>query len=515
MKSSSPSFPRRTVLKGGAALLLTGCGLRGGASTSVGGGDPYINDDAHALAARVRDREVTARELLDLVIARIEGLEGELNAMTTRCFERARDRALRGVGSGPFAGVPFLIKDMIDCAGVRRTDGANAFFTRTPTRSPALMMALENAGLNVVGVTNVPEFATLPTTVNERFGATLNPWDVTRTPAGSSGGSAVSVAAGYVPLAHATDGAGSIRLPASYCGVFGFKPSRHRTVSGEADGKHDLIKHHHAISRSVRDSAGVLAITEDRSSTARYASVGFVRREREGGALRRPLRVGLDLNGLAAIGNDEDVLAAMASTVGLLEGLGHEVIEMPRIPLDPTQTWERVEDVFLSRLPPMIGMIEGATGKDYRDVGVLSPFALSFAATAEGRDAKAMLSESVAYFERCEQVWESWASGVDVVLSPVQPTGPPPVDLFSVESSWEAESESMRAFMNFTAMANITGAPAMSVPLHWTEEGWPIGSQFMALPGRDRELLELAYQLESARPWRGRWAPISVARLRT
>jgi amidase len=501
-------FRRRTVLKAGAALALSACTSRLVTPARPAGADPFVDDDAIELARRVRNHEVTPLELVDLVIARIEALEGSLNAITTRTFERARTRAATIPLDAPFAGVPFLIKDMIDCAGVPRTDGAHAVFERTPAESPAYMKAVEASGLNIVGVTNVPEFATLPTTVNLRSGATANPWDPTRTPAGSSGGTAAAVAAGYVPLAHGTDGAGSIRLPSSYCGVFGFKPSRERTLSGEAHGGHDLVKHHHAISRSVRDSALLLSLTEDVASTARYAPIGFVRGEASRGERVRR-RIGVDRGGVAGLTPDAETSKALDAAAKLLASLGHEVFEMPPLPLSPDEFWEHLEAHFFARTPGLMRLTEALTGEPFEETSVLSPFTMSFVRLGAVR-APGARERVVAYFRRLERELVAWMDGVDAVLSPVQPIVQPAIDVYSPDSTWQVESPSMRAFMNYTGLANATGAPAMSVPLHWTAEGLPLGSQLLARPGDDRLLLELAYDLERARPWKARWAPLSV-----
>jgi amidase len=378
---------------------LTECGLKGSGLSRHSAFDPFVDNDAFALAGRVQRREVSAVELVEIVIARIEALDRQLNAIATRTFERARERA-RKPAEGFFSGVPFLIKEMIDVGGILRTDGAQFFFTDTPQRSPALSRALEASGLNIVGVTNVPELATLPSTVNARFGVTLNAWDVTRPPAGSSGGSAMAVAAGYVPLAHATDGAGSICLPFSDCGVFGFKPSHGRTVAGERGDQHDIVKHHHGISRSVRDSAALLAVTEDRSPGARYTPTGYVWGATEGGAQRSPLRVGIDLAGLGNLTLDVDVNAAMGRTSEFLGELGHEVVPLPKIGISPTEFWERVEAVFPARMPAAIELIETKPGGSLKQAGVLSRFALRFAVRARARvpDAHA---RSVAYLSDC------------------------------------------------------------------------------------------------------------------
>jgi len=501
---------RRTLLRLGTGAALSACLSPWAASGSSGRVRPldgWLDVDATGMAESVRSGEVTPLELVDLVIARIEALEGSINALTTRAFDRARERARKASATGPFAGVPFLVKDMVDVEGLPRTNGADERLTRVPKSSPAYVKALVASGLNVVAVTSVPEFGTIPATVSRRFGATANPWRLDRTPAGSSGGSAAAVAAGYVPLAHATDGAGSIRLPSSYCGVFGFKPSRGRTLPGEVDGRHDLIKHHHGISRTVRDSANLLAVSEDRGQGARYAPIGVVR----GAAVRR-LRIGVSSSGVRGERPDAAQSAALADARRLCAGLGHRVVEAPPLPIDGDVFWQYLESVFLSRMPVLVAAVEQITGQPFERTSLLSPFTMSFARRASGLPPDA-LESAKRYFGKVESAWLSYMADYDVLLSPVQPIVQPAIDVYDPNGSFDDQADSIRSFMAYTAVANATGAPAMSVPLHWTTEGLPLGAHFSARPGDDRTLLELAFELEGARPWKNRWPPHSIRAL--
>ena len=288
---------RRSFLRAGAALAMTAClpesatrghslpsperngpplpGGREAALASMRDGDRQehlsrlASIDAVETARRVQAGDLAFLDTLSTAMGRINALDEELRVLAHAAFDRVDVPAYREKAAGLFRGVPILLKDMVDCSGLTRSDGAGRPFWRVPSRSPALVQAVEDSGAMILGSTNVPEFATLPVTANQTFGTTRNPWDPARTPGGSNGGSAVAVAAGLVPLAHATDGSGSIRIPASCCGVFGFKPSRERTLSGEADGGHAFLKHHHCLTRSVRDSLAFLAVTEDRTPTAR------------------------------------------------------------------------------------------------------------------------------------------------------------------------------------------------------------------------------------------------------
>jgi len=238
------------------------------------------------LAQLIRSGEISVREVSEASVARINALDGKINALTTRAFGRALELAEQVSPDTLFAGVPTLLKDLVDMAGVRRTSGSLLYLTNVPKVSVEYVVAMERAGLNVLGMTNTPEFASVALTDNLAFGPTRNPWSLDHNAGGSSGGSAAAVAAGYVPLAHGTDGGGSNRIPASCCGVFGMKASRYRQVSGEPNGAHFFLRTHQCLSRSVRDSATLLSATENPVNQAGYPVVGLVR-----GAGKRRLRI--------------------------------------------------------------------------------------------------------------------------------------------------------------------------------------------------------------------------------
>jgi amidase len=223
--------------------------------------DEFLDYDALGLAELIKSKQVTPAELTEVVIRRIEALNPTINCIATQTFERARTNAKTILPSTTFAGVPSLVKDMIDVAGIRRTDGSRLLATNIPKKSVEYIKAFEASGLNIVGMTAVPEFAS--GLESELHGQTHNPWNLDYSCIASSSGAAAAVAAGYVPLAHGTDGGGSNRLPSHACGLFGFKPSRLRMLSGESDGGHDKFKTNNAISRTVRDSAALFDATED------------------------------------------------------------------------------------------------------------------------------------------------------------------------------------------------------------------------------------------------------------
>lgn len=497
---------RRRVLglsvAGLAAIGLRACEKRH--ISPVNKTDAFIDYDAMGLAALLREKQITATELVDATLNRITRLEPHINALTHREFEHARQRAGKPLSSESFSGVPFLYKDLIDVAGRPRSSGAHEAFSYTPAKSPTYMQAVERSGLNILGATNTPEFATSVNTSNLRFGATKNPWNLKKSVAGSSGGSAATVAAGYVPMAHGTDGSGSLRLPASYCGIFALKPSRGRTVSGEANGGHDVIKHNHVLTRSVRDSAMMLAVTEDNSAAAPYSAIGFVKTP-----LKRRLRIGLDRGGMFNLTPDILQQQALHHTLQLLNSLGHDIIELPPFPISGEEFWTHMEAVFLARMPALKALVERITQNPFAENELLSTLTASFVMRVSDTPAQDFNAAKM-FFANLTAELEEWQSTVDVILSPVQPVAQFDLDTYGPEQPYEGVGPSMQAFMSYTAHANATGAPAMSVPLFWSDTGLPLGSHFQALPGQDKLLFELAYELEQAAPWADKWAPYSA-----
>lgn len=486
-----------------AAGILAGCDQNIAPNNSVALNDEFRDLDAVELAQLVRKGELAPIELVDRSIGIIEKLEPHINALTTQVFEEARNRAETMKLDGPFAGVPFFYKDLIDVAGLPRSSGAHKAFTYIPKVSPDYVKSAQDSGLITLGATNTPEFATTVNTSNLRFGVTANPWDLSRSVSGSSGGSAAAVAAGYVPMAHGTDGAGSLRLPASYCGVFGMKPSRARVRSGEADGRHDLIKHNHVLTRTVRDSAAMLAVTEDTGPKAAWLPIGLVDRP-----LKRRLRIGLSRGGMFNLTPDVDQAAALESAVNLLLDLGHEIDEAPAYPVSGEEFWHHMDAIFLSRMPQLITLVETLTGQEFADNDVLSPLTTEIALDSQKQPIGAR-ADAEQFFANLTKNMTLYYRDMDVLLSPVQPIAQFLKKDFGPNARYGEIARPMQEFMSYTAAANATGAPAMSVPLYWTPEGLPLGTHFEALPGEDKLLLELAYELEAARPWKHKWAPHS------
>ncbi|MBL4871313.1 MAG: amidase, partial [Robiginitomaculum sp.] len=284
--------------------------------------DEFIGYDALGLADLIKSKQITQAELVEIFIRRIEVINPAINFMTNRTFERAQKNAKSGTfgKNTRFAGVPILMKDLINIKGLPITHGSKLFKDNIAAKGTHYTDAVERAGLNIIGLTNVPEMASFIMTSNELFGSTYNPWDMDYSVFSSSGGAAAAVATGVVPMAHGTDGAGSNRLPSSATGVYGMKPTRYRQLSGEVDGSHSTTKTNQMISRTVRDNAAAFDATEDKSG-GHYKPVGFVK-----GPSKRRLKVGyVTSNDNQLLPMERDVRRAQARTAQLLENMGHKV----------------------------------------------------------------------------------------------------------------------------------------------------------------------------------------------
>ena len=451
----------------------------------------FPNLDLTAQAALLAKGDVTSLELLDAAIDRIEAGEPTLNAVITRRFEAAREAARHTAQDSPLGGVPFMHKDLVDVAGFPRSEGGHAALHQHPAQDPPLIAALRQAGAIFLASTNTPEFASLPVTANTSFGITRNPWDASKTAAGSSGGSAVAVAAGYVAAAHATDGAGSIRLPSTFCNTFGFKPSRGRLLSGEADGSHPLLKHHHAITRTVRDSALLFELTQDK---ARFPQIRPTQRRPQA------LKIGLLFDNIQEAALAPDIRTAIEDTARRLEAMGHEIVPLTLDGVDGVGFWQHVEDMFMARMPLLVAAIEQATGQPFADNQLLSPFTTSMGLAAMSRVTETTEAEAMAAFKQHEPTLLEGFEQVDVVLTPVTPMMPFGHDEITPQGSFAADRQKIADMMAYMAAANVYGLPAMSVPTAMAD-GLPIGAHFMAPIGDDELLFQLAYALEEAAPW--------------
>lgn len=475
--------------------------------------DQFAQLDGTAQAELVRKGEVKPVELVDAAIARIEALNSKINAVIWTQFDRGREQALRdgALPDGPFRGVPFLIKDILaSYAGAPLTAGCRFLRDHKPGFDSTLITRLKAAGLIILGKTNTPELGLLPTTEPELFGPARNPWNLDRTTGGSSGGSCAAVAAGMVPMAHANDGGGSIRIPASCCGVFGLKPTRGRISLGPfmGDAMGGLVVEH-AVTISVRDSAALLDATAGPAPGDPYWAQPPDRPFlKEVGSPPGRLRIALHKKGLTGRPVHPDCLQAVDDAAKLCAELGHEVVED-----GPMLDGALITRMFMALWGAgCAASMDGAsriTGKPLSE-DQFEPLTWGLYQLGKRVSASEYL-QAVAVLQMLSRGVADFMERYDVLLTPV--LGKPPVPLGWFKSppldALEVESR-MEDFAAFTPLFNVTGQPAMSVPLWWNSENLPVGSQFAGGYGREATLFKLAAQLESARPWARRRAPVSA-----
>ena len=472
--------------------------------------DQTSNLDAIALAELVRTKQVTPLELIDGTIERIERVNGQLNAVITPMFELARNAAREALPDGPFRGVPFVLKDLQGAfKGVRMTFGSRYLKDFIPDHDTETVTRYKRAGLIVVGKTNTPEFGIQPTTEPELHGATKNPWDVSRTPGGSSGGAAAAVAARMLPAAHGTDGGGSIRIPASCCGIFGLKPTRARIPVGPDYG--DIFSGlvtEHVLTISVRDSAALLDVTCGAAPGDPYAAPAPARAFlEEVGASPGNLRIGLVTAAPAGGPVHPDCVDAAKNAAKLCEDLGHHV-EETTIQLNAEMYRNAFTTLWSAGNAWKIDSLSFAVGRK-PEPGELESQTEILISMGRGKSApEYLLAVQVlqVYSRRVAAMYDKY----DVLLTPTLALPPLPLGSFSPTS--EDPIHGLRKaseFCPFTPLFNATGQPAMSVPLYWNSQGLPIGSHFVGRYGDEATLFRLARQLEEARPWCERRPPVS------
>jgi amidase len=464
--------------------------------------------DATDLAALIRKKKIHPRELMDFTIARIEKINPKVNAVVTPIFGEAQKAASKPLSPAPFAGVPMLLKDLIaSYKGVRMTFGTKNLEHFTADHDSELVKRFKKAGFLILGKTNTPELGLLPTTEPRLLGPCRNPWDLNRTSGGSSGGSAAAVAAGIVPVAHGNDGGGSIRIPASCCGIFGLKPTRGRNPLGPDFG--DLLNGlvcEHVLTRSVRDSAAVLdEVMGPDVGDPYYPPPPKRPFKKEVGRDPGRLKIAFWKKTFRGEPIAPECRKAVLDAAKLCSDLGHEVVEKaPRF--DGEQLARAFTVIWAAGCASTIDGIAFIVGKppsaDQYETVTWGLYELGKKVTAS----EYLLA--VQTLQRlCRDIGRFF---VDVDLLMTTTLGEPPVPLGTFDSpaddplkGWRRSAE----FVPYTPVCNATGQPAMSVPLYWTKEGLPIGIHFMGRYGDEATLLRLAAQLEQARPWKDRRPP--------
>jgi amidase len=464
--------------------------------------------DAIAQAELVRRGELTASELVEAAIERIERVDPTLNAVIRTTFDEARIAAAGPLPDGPLAGVPFLVKDIgAPMAGVPDTMGSRALRDHRPATDGPLVARYRAAGLLIVGRTNTPEFGNHSTTEPVLFGPAHNPWDLSLTTGGSSGGSAAAVASGMVPAAHGGDGAGSLRIPASCCGVFGLKPTRGRVSRAPAGEEVGGLNVRHAISRSVRDSAALLDVIAGRVPGDPYSAPPPARPFLdEVGRDPGRLRIGWTATPAIDTRVDPDCVAAVRDAASLLASLGHEVEEAAP---------EFDGEVLIGPLVTVwaVGNAEDAAecerilGRPLRP-DELEDTTWELVELGRSRSAADLLA-AVAAFGAASRRIGSFFERFDAWLTPTLARRPEPLGVLNRSQGGALAWQRMDSSFNpWNPIANITGQPAMSLPLHWTADGLPIGVLVTGRFGDEATLYRLARQLEAARPWAGRRPPV-------
>jgi amidase len=489
----------------------------------------YRQYDGLGLAKLVATGEVTAAELLEISIARTDSIDPNINAVVIRMDGVARERA-RNVFSGPFAGVPFLSKNLQQqYAGVVSADGCKGIFRSNvlPMQHAEITKRWLQSGVVIFGQTNTPEFGLPPITEPLLFGPTNNPWNLARSPGGSSGGSAAAVAAGIVPMAGGNDVGGSIRIPAAVCGLFGFKPGRGRTPWGPERGEmmHGAAANH-VLTRSVRDSAAMLDASQGKEMPASFHISPPVRPYlREVGADTGKLRIAFSARSPLGTEISAEAVLAVTNAAKLLESLGHHV-ETCEPPIDWDQMFSDVMTMMYANAAYFVTKTQETTGCGKNGFEPNTWLMAGFGHAVRADEYVA----SLARWQDYQRITNDFLSTYDIYMTPTVACPPPltgenatprheqvivdflqSVGLSRVLLKSQKLKEKVHAslmYVPFTELANLTGTPAMSVPLHWTSDGLPLGVHFMAGPSQEDVLFRLAAQLEEAQPWFSRVPPL-------
>jgi amidase len=490
----------------------------------------YHRLDAMGLAELIRKGEVSATEVVGEAIDTIERHNPLVNAVVYKMYDRAQARARRPLPEGPLSGVPFLLKDLaLAYMAAPLTNGSRSMRHYVPNYNGTLAVRHEAAGLIILGKTNAPEFGLAPTTETELHGTTRNPWDPARTAGGSSGGAAAAVASGMVPMAHASDGGGSIRIPASANGLFGLKPTRARTPSGPVFGESWFgLSTAHALTRSVRDSAALLDATHGPEAGDPYAAPAPPRPFLdEVGANPGQLWIAVTAEPLFGSGSiDPECTQAVHDAGRLLESLGHRVSYV-EVPIPRESLMEAFLTLAAAQAAVLLRWSAELAGKRRPDPADYETLTWVLAAVGRRLTAEDMAAAMVEVRNAGRQL-ARFHEEFDVLVTPTLAREPWPHRELAPTAMENRLLEGLRrapvtpALMATfrllsghviepipnTPLFNITGQPAMSVPLHWSAEGLPVGVQFAARFGDEATLLRLAAQLEQARPWFDRNPPI-------
>ena len=465
----------------------------------------YSSFDALGLAELIRRREASAEEVLEAALVRAGEVNGRINAIVVPMFEEARAHLRGGLPQGPFTGVPYLLKDLgAYYAGTRTTSGCRFNADYVADHDSDLVRRYKEAGLVIFGKAASPEFGLTTSTESALFGMTRNPWHLERTAGGSSGGSAAAVAAGIVPAAHATDGGGSIRIPASCCGLFGLKPTRARVSLGPDAGEGwSGLSCAHAVSRTVRDSAALLDAAAGPGSGDPYWAPPPARPFlAEVGQPPGRLRIAFTSKAFNGAVVDPECRAAVQDAAKLCSELGHRVSEAAPA-IDYATLGQATRTIVGGNILANLRERATALGREWTANDV-EPLTLATAEDGKTFDA-ARYAAAIRVVHRVGRQVAAFFADHDLILSPTMATPPKPLGVLSQSSpDPQAYIVHLLQTIGFTQLMNVSGVPAMSVPLYWSTEGLPIGIQFAAPFGDEARLFRVAAQLEQARPWADR-----------
>ena len=461
----------------------------------------YRKCDATDLAALIVKRQVSAKEVLETAIARAEQVNLSINAIIHMQYEQARRAVTHGLPQGPFSSVPFLIKDLgFFEPGEPATFGSSLFKDYVADHESAYVTRCKKAGLVFMGRSSTPEFGLNPNTEPRIYGSCHNPWNVAYSAGGSSGGAAAAVAAGILPMAHATDGGGSIRIPAAQCGLFGLKPSRGRiSMAPDAGEGWGGLSAGHVVSRSVRDSAVMLDCTAGLEPGDPYAAPAPEHPFAQ--SIERPprkLRIALMLKDHRGAKLHPECLKAVEGAAKLCQSLGHIVEEadpkLDMVALRPMNA--RIAAANTARTCNLRWKALGRT-PDPDDVE-----AGTWAVYQRGLKVSGVeYIEAIAAAHAIGRKMAAFLTSYDVILSTTLAGPPPKLGYFDQNGDVQTFTERVTEYLSVTPLHNATGTPAMSVPLHWSSDGLPIGVHFAGRYGEEATLLALAAQLEAAQPW--------------
>lgn len=467
----------------------------------------YDQYDAIGLAGLIVKREVTPLELLEEAISRIEKANPVLNAVVTKLYDEAKNEIESGLTDGPFTGVPFLLKEFEQYAGAPITNASRFFVDNICNQDSEIVKRYKKGGLVILGKTNTSELCITASTESSLYGACRNPWNTEIATGGSSGGAAAAVAAGIVPVAQGSDGGGSIRIPASCCGVFGMKPTRGRNPWGPVYGESWSGLHvKHVLSRSVRDSAAFLDLTCGPDVGAPYyltepTNSYLSQLDKE----LKPLKIGYTTNSVFEVEVDQECIMAVEKTVELLKALGHETeeIELDYIE-DAHEFWRAFYTVMMANTDAEISAHGKKTGQDINK-DAFENFTWLNLQRGKNNTATDFVTAQQ-YLHRIGRKIAKIFETNDVIVTPVIAKPPPPIGYLNTEGDFDVYSERAGEYFLFTGCFNVSGNPAMSMPLHTSSNNIPIGVQFVGKYTDEETLFRLAYTIEKSRPWIDRYS---------